>query len=52
MSLSPFDFPTRVEDVAVRRQALQLLGENRVRLPTFAEIAAPQTASRSRGRIS
>src|SRR5580704_15170590 len=44
MSLSPFDFPTRVEDVAVRRQALQLLGENRVRLPTFAEIAAPQTA--------
>ena len=44
MSLNPFDFPIRVEDVAVRRRALQLLGENRVRLPTFAEIAAPQTA--------
>src|SRR5580700_4253363 len=44
MSLSPFDFPTRVEDASVRRQALQLLGEKRVRLPTFSEIAAPQTA--------
>ena len=44
MSLSPFDFPIGVENASVRRRALQLLGENRVRLPTFAEIAAPQTA--------
>ncbi|MBV8770584.1 MAG: pyridoxal-5'-phosphate-dependent protein subunit beta, partial [Hyphomicrobiales bacterium] len=44
MSLSPFDFPSGVENASVRRRALQLLGENRVRLPTFAEIAAPQTA--------
>ena len=44
MPVTPFDFPVRIEDAAVRRQALQLLGDNRVRLPTFAEIAAPQTA--------
>ncbi len=42
--MSPFDFPRRVEDVSSRRRALKLLGENRVRLPTFAELAAPQAA--------
>jgi cysteine synthase len=42
--MSPFDFPTRVEDAAVRRRALKLLGGKRVRLPTFAELAAPRTA--------
>ncbi len=40
--MSPFDFPMHIEDAAVRRRALKLLGENRVRLPTFAELAAPQ----------
>ena len=44
MSMSPFDFPTRVEDASVRQRALKLLGEKRVRLPTFAELAAPHTA--------
>jgi cysteine synthase len=43
MSMSPFDFPARVEDVSVRRRALKRLGGKRVRLPTFAELAAPWT---------
>ncbi len=42
MPTNPFDFPTGVEDAEVRRRALKLLGESRVRLPTFAELAAPQ----------
>jgi cysteine synthase len=40
----PFDFPTQVEDAAVYRGALKLLGANGVRLPTFAEIAGPEAA--------
>ncbi|MGH7212169.1 MAG: pyridoxal-phosphate dependent enzyme [Acetobacteraceae bacterium] len=42
--MNPFDFPVRIEDAAVRGRALKLLGENRVRLPTFAELATPQAA--------
>jgi cysteine synthase len=42
--MSPFDFPTQVEDAAVRRRALKLLGEGGVRLPTFGELAGPETA--------
>ena len=44
MSMSPFDFPTRVEDASVRQRALKLLGGRRVCLPTFAELAMPRTA--------
>lgn len=39
--MGPFDFPVDVEDAAVRRRAVDLLRELRVRLPTFAEIADP-----------
>jgi cysteine synthase len=42
--MSPFEFPTRIEDAAVRKRAVTLLKENGVRLPTFAELAAPGTA--------
>jgi cysteine synthase A len=44
MSMTPFEFPTRVEDASVRRRTLALLREKRVRLPSFAELAAPRTA--------
>jgi cysteine synthase len=53
MPVSPFDFPARVEDATVRRRAVKLLGGKRVRLPTFAELAAPLTAPRAiRGSLS
>jgi cysteine synthase len=41
---SPFDFPTGVDDAAVRKKALAHLRERGVRLPTFAELAEPANA--------
>jgi cysteine synthase len=41
---SPFDFPVRVDDMAVRTRAVARLRENGVRLPTFTELAEPHTA--------
>jgi cysteine synthase len=42
--MGPFDFPVRVDDNAVRAAAVAHLKENRVRLPTFAELAEPALA--------
>jgi len=42
--MSPFDFPTKVDDAAARKRAVALLKGNGVRLPTFGEIAHPHTA--------
>jgi len=42
--MGPFDYPVRVEDAAVRRRALGLLKDKRVRLPTFSEMAEPERA--------
>ncbi len=44
---SPFDFPVRIDDKAVRARAVQRLRENGVRLPTFTELAEPQSAPAS-----
>jgi cysteine synthase A len=44
---SPFDIPVRIDDKAVRARAVQRLRENGVRLPTFTELAEPQTAPAS-----
>jgi cysteine synthase len=43
-SMGPFDCPAEVEDPGVRRRALALLKDKRVRLPTFAELAEPARA--------
>jgi cysteine synthase len=45
--MGPFDFPVKVEDAAVRRRAIERLGEMRVRLPTFAELADPSFVPQS-----
>jgi cysteine synthase A len=37
----PYDFPVGIEDGEVRRRAASLLKGKGVRLPTFAELAAP-----------
>jgi cysteine synthase len=51
--MGPFDFPVKVEDAAVRRRAIARLGEKRVRLPTFAELADPSVVPQSvRGVLS
>src|SRR6478609_1895516 len=42
--MSPFSFPAKVEDKAVRKRAIGLLREKGVRLPTFAELAEPHRA--------
>ncbi|MGH6816078.1 MAG: pyridoxal-phosphate dependent enzyme, partial [Hyphomicrobiaceae bacterium] len=42
--MSPFDFPVDVEDAAARGRAVALLRDKGVRLPSFAELAAPETA--------
>ena len=42
--MTPFDFPVRIEDQAVRKRAVTLLKDNGVRLPTFAELADPAKA--------
>ncbi len=39
--MTPFDFPVRVENAEVRQRAVERLRQNRVRLPTFAELADP-----------
>ncbi|MGE8942311.1 pyridoxal-phosphate dependent enzyme [Leptospira interrogans] len=41
--MTPFDFPVRVENEAVRKRAVERLRQNRVRLPTFAELADPSS---------
>ena len=43
---SPFDFPTRVDDVATRRSAVAHLRSKGVRLPTFQEMAEPSSVPR------
>src|SRR5215510_12248187 len=40
--MTPFDCPRRVEEASVRGRVVSLLQERRVRLPTFAELAAPR----------
>jgi cysteine synthase len=40
--MSPFDFPTAIEDKSVRQRAVARLKEAGVRLPTFAELAEPE----------
>ena len=47
MPTSPFDFPRQVDDPKVRARAVALAKERGVRLPTFAEMAAPATAPAS-----
>jgi len=42
--VTPFDFPVRIEDPAVRKRAVTLLKEKGARLPTFAELADPTKA--------
>jgi cysteine synthase len=44
---SPFDFPVRIDDKAVRARAIARLRENGVRLPTFTELAEPHSAPAS-----
>ena len=39
--MNPFDFPTQVEGVEVRRRAVAHARERKVRLPTFEEMADP-----------
>jgi cysteine synthase len=41
--MNPFDCPRSVEDAQVRNRAVALLRDKGVRLPTFAELAEPQT---------
>jgi cysteine synthase len=41
--MTPFDFPVRVENEAVRKRAVERLRQNRVRLPTFSELADPSS---------
>jgi cysteine synthase len=51
--MGPFDFPRQIEDAAVRKRALAHLRERGVRLPTFAELAAPAKAPASiRARLA
>lgn len=42
--MSPFEFPTSVDDKGTRARAIEKARSNGVRLPTFAEIAEPWTA--------
>jgi cysteine synthase len=44
---NPFELPAGIEDRAVRRRAAGHLRSRGVRLPTFAELAAPGTAPRA-----
>jgi cysteine synthase len=44
--MNPFDFPTQVEDRAMRARAVGLARERGVRFPTFEEIADPARAPR------
>jgi len=49
----PFDFPVRVEDARVRARTVALLKDKGIRLPTFAELAAPATiAAGVRGALT
>ncbi|MBI1383384.1 MAG: pyridoxal-phosphate dependent enzyme [Rhizobiales bacterium] len=51
--MGAFDLPTGVESASVRGKAVAKLREQGVRLPTFAEIAAPHTApAASRARLA
>ena len=42
--MSPFDFPTQMDDRTVRSRGLALARDKGVRLPTFAELADPGSA--------
>jgi cysteine synthase len=39
--MTPFDFPTKVENAKARARALQLIRDKGIRLPTFGELAEP-----------
>ncbi|HLE67996.1 MAG TPA: pyridoxal-phosphate dependent enzyme [Burkholderiales bacterium] len=45
--MNPFDFPVQIENAEVRRRAVALAKERRVRLPSFAEVADPSLAPAS-----
>ncbi|MDX2202944.1 MAG: pyridoxal-phosphate dependent enzyme [Hyphomicrobiaceae bacterium] len=47
--MSPFDFPTSVDDKAARARAIERARSNGVRLPTFAELAEPRGAAAPAG---
>ena len=45
--MTPFDFPTEIDDQKVYRNTMALLGESGVTLPTFAQLADPFTLPES-----
>jgi cysteine synthase A len=51
--MSPFDFPTRTDDKAVRARAVALLKDKGIGLPTFAELADAAAAPQGvRGQLA